>query len=98
GRDFLAGQLLRAMLFLLQRLAFGHESLVLSTGLVIRDKFFDALAGGTEFRLVQNRLAEFPGLVGNHAFLSRLHNHFAAVSAPIQHTMRAIANECWLSK
>src|SRR6185437_4200265 len=53
-RDFLAGQLLGALLLLLQGLAFGHESLVLGPGFVVCDEFFNSLTGGTHLRLVQN--------------------------------------------
>ena len=73
--NFLAGQLLGALLLLLERLAFGHEAFVLSFGFVVRDELVDRLTGGAHLRLVQNRLAEFPGLLGYQAVLSRLHNH-----------------------
>jgi hypothetical protein len=63
--DFLAAQLLGALLFLLERLAFGHESLVLSAGFFVGNKSLDSLASGTHLGLVQNGLAEFPGLVGD---------------------------------
>ena len=75
GGNFLAGQLLGALLFLLQRLAFGHEPLVLGPGFFVGDKGLDSFAGGTHFGLVKDCLAQFPGLVGNQGILSRLHNH-----------------------
>ena len=82
GRDFLAAQLLGALLFLLKRLAFGHEPLVLGPGFVVGDERLDSLARGTHLRLVQNGLAQFPGLVSNQAFLSRLHNRCAKYVRP----------------
>ena len=95
GRDFVTAQLLGALLFLLKRLAFGHEPLVLSPGFLVANEGLDSFARGTHFGLIQNRLAQFPGLVRNQAVLSRLHNHFANMSATIQHSFSPIANECW---
>jgi hypothetical protein len=74
GGNFLAAQLFGALLFLLQRLAFGHEPLVLGAGFFVGDKVLDSFTRGTHLGLVQNCLAQFPGLVGNQGVLSRLHN------------------------
>ncbi len=71
--NFLGGQL-RALLLLLEGLAFGHERLVLRAGFFVRDKRLNPLTGGTHFGLVQERLAQFPCLISDQAVLSRLHS------------------------
>jgi len=57
SRDFIAAQLLRALLLLLKRLAFGHESFVLLLCFIVRDEILDSFARRNHVRLVQNRLA-----------------------------------------
>ncbi len=67
------GQLLRTLLFLLQRLPFGHQSFVLRPGLLVGDKSFNSLPGRPHLRLVQNRLAKFPGFFSYDAVFNSLH-------------------------
>lgn len=72
--NFRPGQLLRALLLLLESLALGHERFVLRAGFFVSDESFDTLARRPHGGFIQNSLAEFPGLFGNQTVLSRLHN------------------------
>ena len=73
--DFIRAERLRALLLLLEHLALGDQSFILLARLAVRSEFFNLLACSAEFRLIQNRLAKFLGLLCNRVFLSRgLHN------------------------
>lgn len=70
-RDLFAGEGRGRLLFLLQRLALRDQAIVLRPGRLIRHKSVDALAEGFHARLIQNRLAEFPGFPGYRGFFNR---------------------------
>jgi hypothetical protein len=69
--NFLAAQRQGALLFFLERLAFGHQAFILSARFFIRGKAFNALARRAHFRLVQDRLAQLDGFLLDHAILCR---------------------------
>jgi hypothetical protein len=66
--DFLAVEGLGILLFLLERLAFGHQLLVLGLGFVVREKGVDALAGGAQAGFFEESLAEFAGFLSDNRF------------------------------
>ena len=66
--DFLAFQRLGILLFLLQRLAFGHQLFILGLGFVVRQEGVNALPGGAQTGLVQERLAQFTGFLSDNGF------------------------------
>ena len=78
GGDFRAIQRRAGLLFLLQRLAFGHEGLILTADLVIGHEGFDIPPHGLDLRLFENGLAKFLRFLDNNGFFSlSLHNKFS---------------------
>src|SRR2546421_10361013 len=73
--DFLGGHRHGHLLLLLERLAFGHQAVVLAARLFIRHEGVDALTNGLHIGLLNNRLAELFGLLHHRSFFNhRLHN------------------------
>ncbi len=63
--NLFAAQLLRHLLFLLERLTFIDQAFVLVFGALIAHERVDALADRAHVRLVENSLAEFAGFLQN---------------------------------
>src|SRR5260370_33156305 len=75
-RNLLARQGQGHLLLLLQRLAFGHEPVVMCAGLFVPQQGIDPLADRAHGGLLQNRLAELSWLLQDRRlFNRRLHSH-----------------------
>lgn len=59
--DLLPGQRHRGLLFLLERLAFRNDTVILGAGSGVSQEGIDALANRAHVRLLQDRLAQFLG-------------------------------------
>ena len=68
GGDFVVRHRQAVLLLLAQRLALGDHRLEVRPGLFVSHEGVDLLAHRLEFRLFQDGLAEFLGLLHNHAF------------------------------
>jgi hypothetical protein len=58
------------VLFLLQNLALVDEAVVLGAALFVRHEGVDSSPNGLHIRLVENGLAEFPGLLHHGRFFN----------------------------
>ena len=108
-RDLFGREGQRHLLFLLERLAFGDEAVVLGPGFLIGHEMVDGLVKGFHARLIQESLAQITGLPRNRSFFNRRwhiqssidwafrgHGRSAneRVGSAIQHTRSGKANDC----